>query len=83
MSELYLLRYYDWCYEGGITLGLFKTITDVKAYLVDTYEGRFDFASVVEPEISKYDPGGIPYSEVIIDGHEYGNCIVIEKVAIE
>ena len=83
MNELYLLCYYDWNCESGITLGLFKTLTDVQAYLIDEYEGRFDFSTVVEPEMHKYSSGIFPYTKVDLDGYDYGKCIYIEKVKVE
>ena len=78
MNKLYLLRYYDWDCECGYTIGLFNTMTDVHAYLVDEWEGRFSDSDVVEPKEREYSVGNYPETVVKIDGGDYGKEIVIE-----
>ena len=80
---VYLLRYYDWDCECGYTIGLFRTLTDVHAYLIAEWEGRFRDADVVEPKPREYSIGTYPMTTIEIDGGEYGNEIEIEKLTVD
>ena len=82
MSTVYLLRYYDWNCECGYTIGLFNTLTDVHAYLVAEWEGRFRDADVVEPIEQEYSIGNYPVTSVKIDGGDYGKEIEIERLTM-
>lgn len=80
---LYLVRYYDWDYECGLTLGLFRSLTEVHAYLTDEYEGRFLDAAVVEPRLSGYSVSNYPVTDVAIDEAKYGEIIEIERLDVD
>ena len=81
--SLYLVRYYDWDYNSGRTIGLFKSMTDVHAYLCDEWEGCFEDAAVVEPQPNKYIVRKYPITSVKIDGGDYGKKIEIERLEID
>ena len=79
---IYLLRYYDWDWEGGYTCGVFPTMTDALAYIVEYYEGRTNIEKVTEPVVHKYGTA-IPYTDIEIDGGDYGKCLVLERLEME
>lgn len=80
---LYLLRYYDWDWESGYTIGIFGSMTDVHAYLVDEWEGRFCDANVLEPEPSTSSVSNYPATSIKIDEYGHGAEIEIEKIEFE
>lgn len=69
--DIYLVRYYDYDWEQGRTIGLFKTFTDVLAELSEEYYGRIDISSIEQPTLQKD-------ASATIDDGEYGERIEIK-----
>ena len=76
MIPMYLLRYYDYDYETGKTIGIYSTPDRLFATIVDKYPGAVDISKIELPDAGN----GIC---VGLDGDDYGESLRIENIEID
>ena len=73
---MYILRYYDYGYEFGETIGIYSTPDRLFATIVDKYPGVVDISKIQLPDVGN----GI---YVRIDGDDYGGFLRIENIEVD
>lgn len=73
---MYLLRYYDFGYKTGKTIGIYSTPDRLFATIVDKYPGAVDISEIELPDV-----GNDIY--VGIDGDDYGESLRIENIEVD
>lgn len=76
MIPMYLLRYYDYDYETGETIGIYSTPDILFATIVDKYLGQVDISKIELPGVGN----GI---FVGLDGGDYGESLRIENIEVD
>ena len=73
---MYLLRYYDYDYKTGKTIGIYSTPDVLFATIVDKYLGQVDISKIELPDVGN----GI---FVGLDGDDYGESLRIENIEVD
>ena len=73
---MYLLRYYDFGYKTGKTIGIYSTPDVLFATIVDKYPGAVDISKIELPDVGN----GI---FVGLDGGDYGESLRIENIEVD
>ena len=76
MIPMYLLRYYDYGYKTGKTIGIYSTPDRLFATIVDKYPGAVDIRKIELPDVGN----GI---FVGLDGDDYGESLRIENIEVD
>ena len=76
MIPMYLLRYYDYDYKTGKTIGIYSTPDRLFATIVDKYPGQVDISKIELPGVGN----GI---FVGLDGGDYGESLRIENIEVD
>ena len=73
---MYLLRYYDYDYETGKTIGIYSAPVRLFETIVDKCPGRVDISKIELPDVGN----GI---FVGLDGDDYGESLRIENIEVD
>lgn len=75
-NPMYLLRYYDYDWEDGKTIGIYSTPDILFATIVDKYPGQVDISKIELPDVGNC-------VCVRLDGDDYGESLRIESIEID